>query len=156
MQQTEFLTRFRGNFSSLMTWEQLDAFWATLNLKAAAGWYIYTLGEDVPRAPQTAAEVKTFVREINALLRHDHDEDYCGIVYVDNKTDPAFVKIFDPHNLGSSCGSSKNRPLPGWIMSLAAPQALEHSPILPGQRRRWWRKLWDKEDTGGMPIKKGP
>lgn len=140
--ETVFVTRFRGNFTSLMTWAQLDAFWETVRAKADAGWYIYTIGEDVPAQSRSRQEVQTFLHEIDALLRREHDEDYCGIVYTDSKTDPGFIKIFDPHNLGVSCGSSKNPPLPGWIMSLVPPQRLESAHVLPEQRRRWWRALW--------------
>jgi hypothetical protein len=51
------------------------------------------------------------------------------------------VKIFDPHNLGVSCGFSDNPPLPGWILSKLAPIDLKVS-TLPGNRRRWWQRLF--------------
>lgn len=137
-----FSEQFRGSFVSLLSWDQLTAFWNTVNAKAAAGWYIYSIGEEPPEAPRNAAEVAKFVAQIDALLRRDHDEDYCGIVYADSKTDPAFIKIFDPNNLGVSCGSSKNPPLPGWIMSLTKPEALASKRIVPENRRRWWQGLW--------------
>jgi len=137
-----FLTAFRGSFTSLMKWKHLDEFWETLRSRADAGWYIYCVGEPVPEAPKSADEVLKFVSAIDALLRDDHDEDYCGIVYVDSKTEPAFIKIFDPNNLGVSCGSSKNPPLPGWTMTLLPPVLLESKRPLPEGRRRWWRALW--------------
>lgn len=137
-----FLTRFRGAFSSLMRWEDLDAFWDVLRARAGAGWYVYAIGDDAPTAPRSADEVRRFTDAIDTLLRHDHDEDYCGIVYVDSKTDPSLVKIFDPNYLGSSCGSSKTPPLPGWILSLVAPIALESQRPWPEKRRRWWQALW--------------
>jgi len=40
-------------------------------------------------------------------LRADHHESYCGIVYADDLDKPRLIKIYDPNNLGSSCGSSK-------------------------------------------------
>jgi hypothetical protein len=137
-----FLTAFRGSFTSLMQWPQLDAFWDTVRAKAGAGWYVYCIGEPVPTAPRTAAEVDRFLKEVDVLLRDDHDEDYCGIVYTDSKTDPTFIKIFDPNNLGVSCGSSKNPPLPGWTLTLLPPAHLESKRPLPEGRRRWWRELW--------------
>lgn len=137
-----FHSAFRGSFTSLMTWDQLDQFWQTVLARADAGWYIYCIGEPVPDAKRSADEVKTFVRAVDALLRDDHDEDYCGIVYADSKTDPTFVKIFDPNNLGVSCGSSKNPPLPGWTLSLLPPTRLESKRPLPENRRRWWQGLW--------------
>jgi len=140
--ENPFLVAFRGSFTSLMKWKHLDAFWEELRRRADAGWYIYCIGEPVPTAPRSASEVEKFLKEIDALLRYDHDEDYCGIVYVDSKTDPTFVKIFDPNNLGVSCGSSKNPPLPGWTLTLLPPAPLETKRPLPEGRRRWWRALW--------------
>lgn len=139
-----FLARFRGSFTGLLTWEQLDAFWDTVRRKAGAGWYIYAIGEAAPRHPRGEAEVRRFIDRVNALLREDHRESYCGIVYADSKTDPSFVKIFDPNYLGASCGSSRHPPLPGWVMSLVPPVALESRRPLPEKRRRWWRGLWDE------------
>jgi len=137
-----FQTRFRGSFVSLMAWTQLTEFWKVVDAKADAGWYVYALGEDVPDAPRSAPEFKRFLVEIDALLHRDHDEDYCGIVYTDDRTNPTFIKIFDPNNLGVSCGSSKNPPLPGWILSLEPPSELGSDRILPERRKRWWNALW--------------
>ncbi len=137
-----FYGAFRGSFTSLMQWAQLDEFWATVQAKADAGWYIYCIGEPVPTAARTAAEVEKFLKAVDTLLRNDHDESYCGIVYTDNKTDPTFIKIFDPNHLGVSCGSSKNPPLPGWTLTLIPPTQLESKRPLPEGRRRWWRNLW--------------
>ena len=84
---------FRGNFTSLLRWEQLDTFWHQVRRKAAAGWYVYAIGESVPRQAVGADEIKHFVDHIDTLLRQEHDEDYCGIVYTDSQTDPSFIKI---------------------------------------------------------------
>jgi len=65
-------------------------------------------------------------------------------VYTDSKTDPSFVKIFDPNNLGVVCGFSDNPPLPGWVMSKIPPIELDASTFLPANRRRWWQNLWKK------------
>jgi hypothetical protein len=137
-----FYTAFRGNFTSILSWTQLDAFWDTVRQQADAGWYVYAVGETPPERPLDADQVRHFVGAVDALLREDHYEDYCGIVYTDSKNAPAFIKIFDPYNLGASCGSSKHPPAPGWIMSRLAPRVLETPRILPENRRRWWRNLW--------------
>jgi len=137
-----YRTAFRGTFTSLMQWSQLDHFWGVVRERADAGWYVYCIGEAVPTAPLTARQVETFLRKVDTLLHNDHDEDYCGIVYADSKTNPTFIKIFDPNNLGVSCGSSKNPPLPGWTMTLIPPSHLESRRPLPEGRRRWWRELW--------------
>ncbi len=138
-----FYTAFRGSFTSVLSWAQLDDFWQTVRAQADAGWYVYAIGEPLPQQALTAEQVTTFTQAIDALLHADHYEDYCGIVYTDSKTQPSFIKIFDPFHLGSSCGSSGNPPIPGWIMSLLPPQGLETSWPLPENRRRWWRQLWD-------------
>jgi hypothetical protein len=137
-----FYAAFRGRFTSLLSWENLDAFWEVLRTRAAAGWHIYAIGEPLPQGPASAEETLRFIAAVNALLRGDHHEDYCGIVYVDDRDQPTFVKIFDPHNLGVSCGFSTNPPMPGWTMSLLPPRPLEDRRPLPANRQRWWRALW--------------
>ena len=86
-----------------------------------------------------------FVDEIDQLLRREHDEDYCGIVYADDLGEPAMIKIYDPHNLGVVCGSSDHPPLPGWVMSRIAPVDLPAAQRPTGRRRRWWRYRMSSE-----------
>jgi hypothetical protein len=137
-----FYAAFRGYFVSLFSWEALDSFWEMLRARADDGWYIYAIGEPLPERPASGDETKRFIDEVDKLLRADHREDYCGIVFVDNRDDPTLIKIFDPNNLGVSCGFSDNPPMPGWIMSRLAPRPLEDRRPLPESRRRWWRTLW--------------
>jgi hypothetical protein len=143
-QQHEFIEAFRGRFTGIIEWQQLDDFWSTVNKQAGKGWYIYAVGEPVPTESNSTEETRKFIAEIDALLHKEHQEDYCGIVYTDDTTDPHFIKIFDPNNLGVVCGYSDNPPLPGWIMSTIAPVDLHDASILPGNRRRWWQKIWKK------------
>ena len=72
----------------------------------------------------------------------EHPHDYCGIVYADQLDAPSFVKIFDPNNLGVSCGFSDNPPLPGWILCRVPPEDLKPDAPLPEGRKRWWRALF--------------
>lgn len=137
-----FYQAFRGNFSSLLSWQQLDEFWEVVRRKADAGWYIYAIGAQVPVQPFPAEDVAKFLIEVDALLRREHYEDYCGIVYTDNRQEPTLIKIFDPDNLGVSCGFSNHPPLPGWVLSLIPPQPLESRRPLPAGRLRWWQTLW--------------
>ncbi len=137
-----YITAFRGTFTSMLSWKNLDDFWQVLRSRSNAGWYIYAVGEPVPGSVSNPAEVEKFIDEIDALLRRDHREDYCGIVYADSKAEPKFIKIFDPNNLGVSCGYSDNPPLPGWVMSLMPPHELKDNQTLAEGRRRWWKKLW--------------
>jgi hypothetical protein len=138
-----YLDAFRGRFTSLMKWHHLDHFWSTLRKQAAGGWYIYAVGEMPPETAASKEHLLKFVDEIDDLLRKEHDESYCGIVYTDDKETPAFIKIFDPNNLGISCGFSDNPPLPGWILSRVQPVELELALNPPNNRRRWWQKIFD-------------
>lgn len=136
----DFKTAFYGTFYSLMSWRQLAEFWQRID--PARGWHLYAIGEPVPAAPASAEEVGRFIREVDALLHADHKEDYCGIVYTDNLDAPSFIKIYDPNNLGVSCGSSKNPPLPGWVMSLTPPSEMSPRGVVPANRKRWWQSLF--------------
>ncbi len=135
----EFDLLFDGTLFSLLSWEQLSVFWQKLD--PAAGWYLYALGEARPETPAQAEHVTAFIRELDILLRREHDEDYCGIVYADNLDEPTLVKIYDPNHLGTSCGSGKYRILPGWVMSRIPPSDLDPSHYVPQNRRRWWEGI---------------
>ncbi|WP_208321308.1 hypothetical protein [Thiohalophilus thiocyanatoxydans] len=140
-QSPTYLEEFRGSFTSMLRWPQLEQLWQTLREQEKA-WYIYAVGEPPPEQPANARELDTFITEIDKLLRTEHDEDYCGIVYADKRDDPSFIKIYDPNNLGVSCGFSTNPPLPGWVLSLSKPVDLKAAMPPPGNRRRWWQTLF--------------
>jgi len=136
---SEFQRLNAGRLWSIMSWQQLTAFW--LGIDRSAGWFIYAVGEEVPTAPSPAARVQRFIERIDQLLREDHHHDYCSIVYVDDLQTPSFIKIYDPNNLGVSCGFSTDPPPPGWIMSRVAPEELQVRRPPAENRRRWWRQL---------------
>lgn len=137
-----YLDAFQGGFSGVLRWPQLDALWERLRVRAGEGWYVYAVGEPPPESPADAGTLLRFIEEVDALLRREHDEDYCGVVYADDLTQPRFVKIYDPNHLGSSCGSSGLRVLPGWTLSLIPPVDLPEALPQTGSRRRWWQKLF--------------
>ena len=141
--EKNYVDAYRGNTTSLLRWPHLDEFWDTLRQQARDNWYIYAVGEVPPEAPSSEIHLLKFIEEIDVLLHKEHDEDYCGIVYTDDKNTPAFIKIFDPNNLGVSCGFSENPPLPGWILSKIKPVELEAALNPPNSRRRWWQKIFD-------------
>ena len=143
-QTSPFLHAFHGSFANMLRWHQLDALWDTLRQQADAGWYAYAIGETPPDTALPPAELESFLNEIDVLLRKEHNEDYCGIVYVDNPASPRMVKIYDPGNLGVVCGFSEAPPLPGWILSLEPPCDLPAAIAPPANRRRWWQQLWKK------------
>ena len=139
---SSFFEQFRGGFSGVLRWEQLDKLWSTLRAAPGKHWYVYAVGEAPPDTTVDANELDVFLTEIDDLLRRDHDESYCGIVYTDSFEDPTLIKIFDPHNLGVSCGYSDNPPLPGWVLSLNTPVDLDTAMRPTASRRRWWGRIF--------------
>jgi len=139
--ENAFLRAFHGSLTSTLRWPDLDTFWEVLRGRADAGWYIYALGETPPQTPVAADKLHEFITEMDALLHKEHQEEYCAIVYADDLKEPTLVKIFDPNNLGVSCGFSENPPQPGWVLSLAPPVdiiAMAHT----ASRKRWWQKIF--------------
>jgi hypothetical protein len=133
---------FMGRFHNTLRWAQFDSLLETLQADAGSGWYVYAVGEPPPTEPVSSEQFSAFLSEVNELLRKEHDEEFCGIVYTDSFETPGYVKIFDPSNLGVSCGYSDNPPLPGWILSKIPPVDLQSDILLPGNRRRWWRRIF--------------
>lgn len=137
----EFHQRFfHGSFTSALRWHHLDDLWERIRERADQGWYLYALGSPPPDHAATAPEVIHFIEEMDALLRREHDEDFCGIVYADSLKEPTFVKIYDPNNLGVVCGYSDNPPLPGWVLSQIPPLLISSRHVAQG-RQRWWQNL---------------
>lgn len=139
-----YLSAFKGSFTSTMQWQDLDEFWQVLKSIADDNWFIYAVGEVPPESTSSKEQLLSFIEHVDVLLRKDHQEDYCGIVYIDNKQAPEFIKIFDPNNLGVSCGFSEKPPLPGWILSRIQPVELESAMYPPKNRRRWWQRIFNK------------
>ena len=137
-EQIDFRDAFKGSFSGVLRWEQLDELWQRLRDDAAGDWYLYAVGETPPSDTLSKYDVIQFIEQVDELLRKEHEEQYCGIVYVDDVNAPSFVKIFDPNNLGVSCGYSDSPPLPGWILFKLLPVDLQASMPQPGNRCRWW------------------
>lgn len=142
-QQTDpFLQSYRGYFRNLLKWHELDALWERLRSDSEKAWYIYAVGEFPPETKATPSQLQRFIDEVDQLLHKEHDEDYCGIVYVDNSESPSLIKIYDPNNLGSVCGPGIGPPpLPGWVLSLQLPCDLNAAFPPPANRRRWWQRL---------------
>lgn len=140
---TTFLERYRGYFRNILKWEDLDSLWARLRSRADKGWYIYAVGEEPPRECVSGEQLEQFIEQLDSLLRREHDEDYCGIVYADDTESPSLVKIYDPNNLGSVCGSgTAPPPHPGWVLSLLPPEDLNVAFPPPANRRRWWQRVF--------------
>jgi hypothetical protein len=140
---TAFQQKYRGRFVGILRWHQLDELWERVKTMPE-GWYVYFIGEPVPTRPIKAENLYQFIDEVDKLLHRDHHHDYCGIVYVDDKENPTMIKIFDPNNLGYSCGSSGKIVPPRWLLSRLAPQVIEDDAPVPASRRRWWQQLFSQ------------
>lgn len=136
-----FIEAYQGSFSNMLRWEQLDNLWSQLR-QSRHPWYIYAIGEAPPEQAVSTEQLELFLTEITVLLREEHQEDYCGIVYANNKNNPTFIKIYDPNNLGVVCGFSSNPPLPGWILSVLPPSDLQAALPQTGNRKRWWQRIF--------------
>lgn len=137
---SDFMSAFRGGFTSALRWPQLDELWQRVRSEPH-GWFVYATGEAPPELPAGVETLLRFIDEIDLLLREEHDEDYCGIVYADDLSTPRMIKIYDPNNLGVTCGYSDNPPLPGWVLSRSRPVDLA-AARQPAGRRRWWQRLF--------------
>ncbi len=144
-----FAKAWRGRFESLLSWDEFDKFWAKLGAKFASDWYIYVPGQDLPDKTSNIKKTREFLLKISELLHQEHQERYCGIVYVDNKQNPEFIKIYDPSNLGTVCRYGDNPPLPGWVLSKIAPVNIDYFNvvnIIPANRQRWWQEIFPNDD----------
>lgn len=142
VETTPFVEAFKGKFTNMLRWEQLDSLWETVR-STNKQWHIYAVGDTPPDETVSAMQLDNFLTEVTHLLKEEHQEDYCGIVYVDDKDNPSFIKIYDPNNLGVVCGYSTNPPLPGWILSELKPTDLSTALPQPGNRKRWWQRIFN-------------
>lgn len=141
--KTPFMALYQGYLQGVMKWPDADALWQTLNEQKDKAWYVYHVGEPAPVQTLDTEQFAVFLAEIDVLLKKEHEEDYCGIVYVNDPKDPELVKIYDPNNLGVVCGFSENPPLPGWVLSLEPPEDLELAFPPVQSRKRWWKNLFN-------------
>lgn len=138
-----FSQQLNGNFSGILQWQQLDALWLQVRAKPE-GWYASQIGEVAPESPLDAEALSRFIAEVNTLLHHEHKHDYCGIVYVDNREQPGFIKIYDPHHLGSFCSHGGAAILPRWVLSRLKPERFDEDAPLPGSRQSWWQRMFGR------------
>ncbi len=117
----DFLTRYKGCFTNMLRWPQVDALWQTLITQHDKSWFLYSTNKPAPANPSSHETLIAYIKDIDTQIREQHKYDYCGIVYVDEPASPNLIKIYHPKNLGASCGSSGSRPIPGWILSTIAP-----------------------------------
>lgn len=140
--EDNFITAFKGKFYGILKWNQLDDLWLKVKKDKNNGWYLYAIGDEPPTELTKNNELEAVIDEIDVLLRREHNEDYCGIVYADNLETPSFIKVFDPNNVGTSCSIATTAPLPGWVVSKLPPSDLSAPMKQTAKRRRWWDRLF--------------
>jgi hypothetical protein len=138
---SDFAQRLDGRFVGVLRWEQLEDLWEKIGSSSKA-WYMYQVGSEPPSLPMKGDALRHALQELDQLLRADHEHDYCGIVYADRRDDPTLVKVYDPNNLGFSCGSSGLKIPPRWIISLQRPTEITDDSPTPKNRQRWWQRLF--------------
>ena len=139
---TSFMNTLNGPLSGLMQWQQWENLLATITASNDGRWYFYDVGETPPEEPLETTQLPKFLTAIDKLIREEHQESFLGIVYADNPDQPSLIRIYDPNSLGSVCGSSQMRVLPGWVISRYPPVDLQAEFPKPGNRRRWWKQLF--------------
>ena len=133
-----FEAKLNGTLYGLMRWPDWDALRVRLRNDPGYRWYAYAVGLELPHETLGANALLILLGEIDVLLRRDHIENYLGIVYADNPDHPSLIKIYDPNNLGSSCGSIDFKVPSGWVLSqdrptpLAAPSRLYQATVDDG------------------------
>lgn len=135
---TEFYNQFRGKFTGILRWPEFEAFMALLARENASDWYIYRIGESPPTEAATTEQWQQFLSKTAEYIRQNHKEDYCGVIYVDDRAHPTMVKIFDPNNLGVVCGFSDHPPLPGWVLSRIPP--IDLVAATAPKVESWWKR----------------
>ncbi|HIF47419.1 hypothetical protein [Candidatus Thioglobus sp.] len=116
----DYFQQFKGRFLGVMQLDDCDTLLQTL-IQNPDNWYVYDTLETMPSSTISADNFITKINNIKAIIDEDHEERYCGIVYVDDLKKPSFVKIFHPKNLGKTCGSSENPPMPQWLITKEKP-----------------------------------
>jgi hypothetical protein len=141
-----FAEVFNGTLYGVMSWEKWDELRSRI-LADGKAWYVYAVGHGVPDAPFQGTAFAHALDEIHEVLKREHEEEHMGIIYADSFADPCLVKIYDPNNLGSSCGSCGRVIPPGWVLSLQPPMPIASDMPLPNNRRRWWQALLDRIES---------
>lgn len=136
---SRYIETYNGRMSGVLRWPQLDALWQTLD--TGDGWYLYEVGGDLPDASISDDQLQQAVKEMDAFLREQHDEHYCGVVYTDSIQNPSLLKIYHPKKMGASCGSSGAIVLPKWTLSQHPPIDLVEWALERDRKPAWWKHM---------------
>lgn len=120
----DYIERFKGRFIGIMQWDDCHTLFEKLH-DNPNDWYLYDTLKVAPKMVANANEFINTLNDINKIIKSEHRERYCGIVYTNDLNQPNFVKIFHPNNLGKVCGNSENPPIPRWLLSKDKPIDIE-------------------------------
>ncbi len=134
---TPFWRAYQGRASGLLHWEDVDTLWQLLATQPE-GWFVYDLKIEPPTTPLPAADFTAFLPLAEALVNERRDRSHSGAIYIDNRQSPAFIKIFDPTNMGTSCGGGHDMIFPRYILSKIPP---EPRPAPPPEKKSFLGKL---------------
>jgi len=115
-----FWRAYQGRASGLLQWADVDALWPLLAAQPE-GWYVYDLETAPPISPLSTTDLTAFLPKAQALVDARRDRSHSGAIYIDNRESPAFIKIFDPTNMGTSCGGDHDMIFPRYILSKIQP-----------------------------------
>ena len=119
---------YLGHSTGLLTWPDIDTFWETL-ARNPSGWFVYDLSSTPPKTPLPEAGFPRFLDTAKTLVNTRRELSHSGAVYTNNRATPTLVKIFDPSNMGTSCGGGHALVLPRYILSKIPPDPKpEHPP----------------------------
>ena len=122
----EYAEKFSGRLFGVLDWNDFSRLWDGLR-RRPDGWYVRDFRRRVlPARPMPVDDFSAWLEETEDFLRKRHREDYCGFLYVDDKHEPSFIKVFDPRKMGSACGCG-GEVTPRWTVSRARPGLPEES-----------------------------
>ncbi len=117
---TPFWRAYQARASGLLNWPDVDSLWQLLAARPE-NWFVYDLDKPPPGAPLLAADFAAFLPAAEALVNARRDRSHSGAIYIDNRETPSFIKIFDPTNMGTSCGGDHDMIFPRYILSKLKP-----------------------------------
>ncbi|CAB5495838.1 hypothetical protein THERMOT_387 [Bathymodiolus thermophilus thioautotrophic gill symbiont] len=137
----DYLAQFQGRFIGIMQWDDCRALFDKLSSNPN-DWYVYDTSKVVPKTVTNTNDFLDTINNIKKIIKSEHQERYCGIVYTNDLDNPDFVKIFHPNNLGKSCGSSENPPIPQWLLSKIKPVEVMEKFNSPSKKKGFISKYF--------------
>ncbi len=136
---------YMGRFFGILDWGEADALLGALKSGTGAGagdWYLFDTDRPCPETTASQPELAGALDDNLALLADFRDRTVCGTLYVDDRQDPSFIKMFDPYRMGSSCGGTgANTVIARWIVSRAKPSPLPPDGKDPARGAALWKRL---------------